>query len=243
MKLKNKIAVVTGASRGIGKAIALAFSKEGATVVVCYLKQKEKAEKVVREIKKNSPSSFSIHLDVRSRKSIRSAVTEITKRLGSKIDILVNNAGVNLPNDFDKISDFDWKEVLRTNLDGIFMTCQEFLPNMNDGGRIINISSVSAQIGGPRSSHYAVSKAGVIALTQNIALFVARRKILVNAIAPGYIKSPMAQAAKKLPIIKRIPLGRLGTYDEVAKTAVFLACEDSSYITAQVINVNGGSYF
>jgi|SRR3989344_3639953 len=240
MRLTEKTALITGSSRGIGRAITLAFSEEGAKVAICYFREKEKAQKVVKKIGRGA---VIVQLDVRDRKSIKTAKAWVKNNFDTKIDILVNNAGINIPNDFDKISDDDWHNVVSTNLDGVFRTSQELLPLIRTGGRIINIASVSGQIGGPRSSHYAASKAAVIALTQNLALFCAKRKILVNAISPGYIESEMAKAAEKLPIIDRIPLSRLGTLEEVAKVAVFLASDDSSYITGQTINVNGGLYF
>lgn len=243
MRLKGKIALITGSSRGIGRSIALAFAKEGTRVVICYLSHKNEAMKVARRV---GQKAIVVQLDVRDRESIKKAVAQVKKKFGPGIDILVNNAGINIPNDFDKISDKDWRDVMTTNLDGVFKTSQELLPLIKKGGRIINIASISGQIGGPRTTHYAASKAAVIALTENLALFCAKKNILVNAISPGFIKSPMlAKAVKegKLPILEKIPLGRLGTYEEVAKVAVFLASDDASYITAQVINVNGGLYF
>ena len=161
----------------------------------------------------------------------------------NSIDTLVNNAGINRPNDFDRISDEEWDEVLGVNLKGAFITIQEFLPLIKKGGNIINISSVSGQYGGPRTTHYAVSKGGLISLTQNLAIFCAPKNIRVNAIAAGLIQSKMAEAAKDLGILERIPLKRMGNPEEVAKVVVFLASDDASYITGQTINVNGGMYF
>jgi 3-oxoacyl-[acyl-carrier protein] reductase len=166
-----------------------------------------------------------------------------------RIDILVNNAGINKPTDFDKITDSDWDEILAVNLKGPFICAQEILPIMRkqQAGCIINISSISGQYGGPRTAHYAASKAGLISLGQVIARFGARYNIRCNTIAAGLITSEMAAKGMSFEVVKRaaanIPMGRLGTTYEVAKVVVFLASDASSYITAQTINVNGGLYF
>ncbi|MFH1995810.1 MAG: SDR family oxidoreductase [Candidatus Omnitrophota bacterium] len=238
--LNGKVALVTGSSRGIGRAIALAMCEAGARVIVTYKKNRKLAE----EMKKRSlQDHLSVNrLDVTSRQSIRELKKLIKKNFGS-IDILVNNAGINRPNDFNKISDRDWEEVIAVNLSGAFKVSQEMLPVIRNGGSIVNISSVSGQYGGPRTTHYAVSKAGLIGLTQNMAIFCAKRNIRVNAIAPGLIESTMAKAAKKLKIGEKILLRRQGEAREVSDVAVFLASEGASYITAQTINVNGGLYF
>jgi len=242
MKLKNKIAVITGSSRGIGKAIAAVFAKEGAKVVVCYKTNRNKAEEVAKDIRSKKGEAIAVELDVTQRRSIKNALAKIENKY-KNIDILVNNAGINKPNDFDKISDEDWDEVIGVNLTGMFKVTQEFLPIIKNKGSIINISSVSGQYGGPRTTHYAVSKAGVISLTQNLAIFCAKRNIRVNVISPGLIASEMAEAAKGLKVADKILLKRLGLPEEVAKAAVFLASDGALYITAQGINVNGGLYF
>lgn len=241
-RLENKIALITGSSRGIGKSIALAFGKEGAKVVVCYNARLSEAQKVKEGIDSFGSHAMVVHLPVTDRTKIMESIRSIVEDFG-KIDILVNNAGINRPDDFNKITDQDWEEVIGINLTGMFKITQECLPFMNNGGNIINISSVSGQYGGPRSTHYCVSKSGVIAMTQNLAIFCSKRNIRVNAISPGLIRSEMAQAASGLGVEQKILLGRMGTYDEVARVALFLASEDSSYITAQTINVNGGLFF
>jgi len=238
--LKGKKAVVTGASRGIGKAIAQAMLEADASVILTYLSNKESACDVMKEHPK--ANSFSVELDVKDRRSIQN-LRKFIKRTWGSFDILVNNAGINKPNDFDKISDEDWNDVLTVNLSGPFKVTQELLPLMNDKGSIINISSVSGQYGGPRTTHYAVSKAGLICLTQNLAIFCSTRGIRVNAIAAGLIESKMASAANNLGITEKILLKRLGKPEEVADAVVFLASDKSSYITAQTVNVNGGLYF
>ena len=157
------------------------------------------------------------------------------------IDILVNNAGINIPTDFDKIKDEEWEQVLDVNLKGPFIVMQEALPIMHDGGSIVNISSVSGQYGGPRTAHYASSKAGLISLSQVVARFVADRLVRVNCIAPGLIESPMTESAGMST--DGILLGRFGLREEVAKAVLFLASDDASYITGQCFGINGGLYF
>ncbi len=241
-RLDGKVALVTGSSRGIGSQIALRLAHEGAHCAVCYNKEESMAETIARRIENSGGRAFAVRLSVTDRASVRRAAQRVVETFG-KIDILVNNAGINKPNDFDRISDEEWHDVLDVNLTGAFKVTQELLPFMADGGSIVNISSVSGQYGGPRTTHYCVSKAGLIALTQNLAIFCARRNIRVNAIAPGLIESEMAGAATGLGVSEKILLRRMGTAEEVASVAVFLASSDSSYMTAQTLNVNGGLYF
>ncbi len=239
--LKDKVALVTGSSRGIGKAIALGFAKEGADVAITYKTEREKAESVAAEIKGLGRKALCLQLTVTDRPSILKALSALESEFG-RLDILVNNAGINRPNDFDKITDEEWEEVIGVNLTGTFKVTQEALKFMARGGSIINISSVSGQYGGPRTTHYCVSKAGIIAMTQNLAIFCAGRGIRVNAISPGLIESEMANAAKGLGVTEKILLKRMGTVDEVGDAAVFLASDCSSYITGHTLNVNGGIY-
>ncbi|MGR3178619.1 MAG: SDR family NAD(P)-dependent oxidoreductase [Candidatus Anammoxibacter sp.] len=241
-KLNGKVALITGSSRGIGKAIALAFAKERANVVVCYNSRIDEAQKVKDEIDSIGCQAMVVHLPVTDRDIINQSINVVVKKFG-KIDILVNNAGINKPNDFDKITDKDWEELIGVNLTGVFKVSQECLPFMNNGGNIINISSVSGQYGGPRTTHYAVSKGGLITLTHNMAIFCAAKGIRVNAVSPGLIESEMAGAANNLGLGERILLKRIGKPEEVANVVVFLASDEASYITAQTINVNGGLYF
>jgi len=240
MQLSGKVALVTGASRGIGEAIATAIIKAGGTVIVTYKQNRELANEVIKQ--DTSGKSITIQVDVSDRSSVRRVKNTVMNKFNS-IDILVNNAGINRPNDFDKISDDEWDEVLAVNLKGAFIMTQEFLPFIKRDGSIINISSVSGQYGGPRTTHYAVSKAGLISLTQNLAIFCAPQNIRVNAIAAGLIQSEMAEAAKNLGIFEKILLKRMGSPEEVAKVVVFLASDDAAYITGQTINVNGGLFF
>ena len=242
-RLKGKVALITGASRGIGKAIAVEFAKEGADVIINYLSSGDLAEKLAIELSDSYKiKAIPLKFDVRNQKDLFSA-KDFIKREFNKIDILVNNAGINKPNDFDKISENDWDEVIGINLKGAFLVSQTFSDIISDGGSIINISSVSGQYGGPRTTHYAVSKAGLITLTHNMAIFFSKRKIRVNCVSPGLIESEMVKAAKGLGVEEKILLGRLGKPEEVAKAVVFLASDEASYITGQTINVNGGMLF
>jgi 3-oxoacyl-[acyl-carrier protein] reductase len=246
--LHRKVALVTGGSRGIGKAISLALAQAGASVGVAYQQDAGAGERVVQEIEAAGGTSFCLPAEVTDRKSVRSAISQIEGQYGG-LDILVNNAGINHPTDFDQILDEDWDRILSVNLKGPFICAQEALPFLKKRqcGSIINIGSVSGQYGGPRTAHYAASKAGLISLSQVIARFGAQWNIRCNTVAAGLIASDMAQSGLQAPSVKQaaeqIVLKRLGTPDEVAKAVVFLASDMSSYITAQTINVNGGLYF
>ncbi len=236
-KHKENVVFVTGASRGIGFEIAKQFLKEKYIVIGGYLKNEE----LVRNLQCYG-KVIPLQIDLADEKSIKRAVLEITKKY-SKVNALVNNAGINNPNDFNKIGSKEWDKIFNVNLRGTFLLTQNLEDFMVNGGAIINIASFSGQIGGPRTTHYAASKAGVISLTQNMARFFAPRKIRVNCVSPGLIESKMAKAAGHLPILDSILLGRFGTPAEVAYVVLFLASENASYITGQTINVNGGLYF
>lgn len=238
--LDDKYCLVTGASRNIGKGIAETLIREGAHVACTYKAGKADAEAVAAT--DPSGKSFALQLDVAERTSVRAAMAEVKAKF-PLLNCLVNNAGMNKPEDFDKITEEDWATVLNTNLAGPWRVCQEALPLMGQGGSIVNIGSVSGQYGGPRTTHYAVSKAGLLTLTQNLAIFAAKRGIRVNTVSPGLIESEMAKAASGLGLNDKILLGRMGTVGEVADAVAFLASDRSSYITAQTLNVNGGIYF
>ena len=241
MKLEGKVALITGSSRGIGEAIAKEFSNEGASVIITYKKNKSLAEELNQKLK----NSMIIQLDISNRQNIRNAIQNILKK-HERIDILVNNAGINKPTDFEDVTDKDWDEILNTNLKGSFMISQEIFSIMKkqNYGRIINISSISGQYGGPRTVHYAVSKAGLITLGHCLARFGAPYNITCNNIAPGIISTEMTKDeianVNSSEIFKKILLNRPGTTDELTGIAVFLASDDSSYITGQTINVDGG---
>ena len=244
VKLEGKVALITGSSRGIGEAIAKEFSNEGASVIITYKKNKSLAEELNQKLK----NSMIIQLDISNRQNIRNAIQNILKK-HERIDILVNNAGINKPTDFEDVTDKDWDEILNTNLKGSFMISQEIFSIMKkqNYGRIINISSISGQYGGPRTVHYAVSKAGLITLGHCLARFGAPYNITCNNIAPGIISTEMSdnimssELGRKM--IDNTLLNRPGTTDELTGIAVFLASDDSSYITGQTINVDGGVLF
>jgi 3-oxoacyl-[acyl-carrier protein] reductase len=245
--LNGKSAVVTGGSRGIGRAIAFGLAEAGADVLITYREKFAEAEGVVKAIEAKSRRGRAVQMDVTDRASVAAAV--VAAREFGTISILVNNAGINKPTDFDQISDADWDDILATNLKGPFMAAQAFLPLLQKagGGAMVHIGSVSGQYGGPRTAHYAASKAGLISLAQVIARFGAAHHIRSNVVSAGMIASEMAagglQAASVQKAAENILLKRMGRPEEVADAVVFLASDAASYITAQTLNVNGGLYF
>jgi 3-oxoacyl-[acyl-carrier protein] reductase len=245
--LAGKNAVVTGGSRGIGRAVAIGLAEAGADVAFTYREQSEEADKVAREIGRLGRRALAIRMDVTDRRSVEAAADK-ARALGP-ISVLVNNAGINKPTDFDKVTDADWDQILQTNLKGPFVCAQVFLPLIAraGGGSIVHIGSVSGQYGGPRTAHYAASKAGLISLAQVIARFGAGWGVRSNVVAAGLIASDMAAAGMAAASVQKaaegILLKRLGTAQEVADAVVFLSSDASSYITAQTLNVNGGLYF
>jgi 3-oxoacyl-[acyl-carrier protein] reductase len=246
--LQGRSAVVTGGSRGIGRAIALRLADAGADVALTYRERADEAGQVVREITAKGRRAAALQMDVTDRASVQQAARDATRALGP-ISILVNNAGINKPTDFDRVTDADWDEILAANLKGPFICAQVFLPLLAEAGKgsIIHIGSVSGQYGGPRTAHYAASKAGLISLAQVIARFGAQHGVRSNVVAAGLIASEMAAAGMAAASVQKaaegILLKRQGTTQEVADAVVFLSSDASSYITAQTINVNGGLYF
>jgi len=246
--LEGKNAFVTGGSRGIGRAIAKGLAEAGADVAFTYRSQRGEAEKVVREIEAVGKRCLALQMDVADRSSVEAAARDAKTALGP-ISILVNNAGINKPTDFDQVTDEDWDNILTTNLKGPFICAQVLLPFLKEagGGSIVHIGSVSGQYGGPRTAHYAASKAGLISLAQVIARFGAQYGVRSNTVAAGLIASDMAASAMSAQAVQKaaenILLKRMGSAQEVADTVVFLASDASSYITAQTFNVNGGLYF
>lgn len=247
-RLSGKTAFVTGGSRGIGKAIVMALADAGANVAFSYCERSAEAAEVEKHIRDAGGRVLTTQIDVTKRETVKKAFAE-TDATFSGIDILVNNAGINKPTDFDQVTDEDWDAILAVNLKGPFICAQEILPYMRkrSGGSIVNIGSVSGQYGGPRTAHYAASKAGLISLGQVVARFGAKDNIRCNTIAAGLIDTEMAAAGMQSTAVSQaaqnILLKRLGSPDEVARAVVFLASDDSSYITAQTVNVNGGLYF
>lgn len=246
--LQGRNAVVTGGSRGIGRAIALRLAEAGANVALTYRERADEATHVARDIEAKDRRAVALQMDVTQRSSVQQAARDAKRALGP-ISILVNNAGINKPTDFDRVTDPDWDEILAANLKGPFICAQVFLPLLAEAGKgsIVHIGSVSGQYGGPRTAHYAASKAGLISLSQVIARFGAKDGTRSNVVAAGLIASDMAAqgmaAASVQKAAESILLKRLGTTSEVADAVVFLASDAASYITAQTINVNGGLYF
>ena len=248
MNLTGKAALVTGGSRGIGEAIGEALARAGADVALTYARRKDAGEAVAARLAQEGGRAIAVPMDVRDRASVRAAIRAAEERFGG-LDVLVNNAGINKPTDFDRVADADWDEILAVNLKGPFVCSQEALPALRrrGGGSIVMIGSVSGQYGGPRTAHYAASKAGLISLAQVIARFGAKDNVRCNTVAAGYIDTAMGQAGLASGAVAKVAegilLGRLGTPEEVAQAVVFLASDAASYVTAQVLNVNGGLYF
>jgi 3-oxoacyl-[acyl-carrier protein] reductase len=242
-QLENQIAVVTGAGRGIGRAIALKFAAEGADVV-CVSRTQENSEKVANEIGALGKKAWAFAVDVTDSAAVSAAAEKILVDCG-KVDILVNNAGVTRDGLVMRMSDADWDTVLNTNLKGAFFFTKAFSRGFakQRSGRIINISSVIGLIGNPGQSNYAASKAGLIGFTQSVAREFGSRGITANCIAPGFIETDMTSELNeelKAAILKQIPLGRFGSAEDVANAALFLASSSARYITGQVLTVDGG---
>ncbi len=243
-RLENKVAIVTGASRGIGREIALLFAQEGAKLTITARNVdslKALSEEIVAQ---GLEAPYLFALDVKDSQKVEEMVDKTLDNYG-RIDILVNNAGVTRDGLMLRMSDADWDEVLDTNLKGTFVCMRAVMKTMmrQRSGRVINIASVIGLIGNAGQANYAASKAGIIALTKSAAKELGSRNILINAIAPGFIETDMTDALSedvKAQILKSIPAGVLGKPLDVAKAALFLAAEDSRFITGQVITVDGG---
>lgn len=241
---KGKNVVVTGGSRGIGRAIALEFGKQGANVAINYVSSESEAQAVADEIKALGGEALLVKGDVSCFEDGKRLIDESIKEFGS-VDILVNNAGITKDGLLMRMKEDSFNRVLDINLKGVYNTCKNVISHMikRRGGKIINIASVVGVIGNAGQSNYAASKAGVIGFTKSIAKEVASRGITVNAIAPGFIQSDMTDVLNenvKKAMLDVIPLQRFGAAEDVAKVVAFLASEDGAYITGQVINVDGG---
>ena len=242
MNLANRVAIITGSGRGIGRAIALRLSETGATVVVNDID--ESAQGVAEEIKAMNRQSLAILADV-SLSSDVARLVETTRATYGKVDILVNNAGITRDQLVVRMSDEDWDRVLTVNLKSTFLCTRAVLRHMikQRWGRIISIASIVGIVGNPGQANYASAKAGIIGFTRTVAKEVASRGITVNAIAPGFIDTEMTQQLgedRRQELMRHIPLGYLGSPRDVAEAVAFLASEEARYITGQVLNVDGG---
>jgi 3-oxoacyl-[acyl-carrier protein] reductase len=241
--LKDKVALVTGASQGIGRDTALALAEAGAKVAVAA-RNEEKLSALVAEIAAAGGIALAVKMDVADTEQVKAGFKQVLEKFG-RLDILVNNAAITRDGLAMRMKPDDWEAVLRTNLTGAHLCIQQALPPMIKAraGRIINISSVVAQSGNAGQANYVAAKAGLIGLTKAIAIEIASRNITVNAVAPGFIETPMTAVLPdkvKEEMKARIPLGRMGSAREIAAAIVFLASDEAAYITGHVLNVNGG---
>ncbi len=245
MELKGKVALVTGAAQGIGKAVTLLLVRHGADVIVADINM-EKAEETAREVQSLGQQAMAVKLDVTRLQEVEATVEAALQRFG-KIDILINNAGIARDKLILRMTEEDWDAVLAVNLKGTFNCTKAVIKHMSKqrSGKIVNIASVVGEMGNPGQANYAASKAGVIGFTKTIAREFAQRGINVNAIAPGYIQTPMTDALPekaKEELKRMIPMERLGQPEDVARAVLFLVSEASGYITGNVLKVNGGIY-
>ncbi len=243
--LQGRIALVTGASQGIGRACALELARAGATVALAA-RSADKLAALAEEITASGGQAAAFTLDVASEESLKSGAKAVLERYG-KVEILVNNAGITRDGLMMRMKRADWDDVLSTNLTGAFLLTQALLPAMlkNRWGRIINITSVVGRTGQAGQVNYASSKAGLIGLTRSLAREVASRGITANAVAPGYIETPMTAVLddkQRQAMMATIPLGRPGTAEDIAQSVAFLASDAAAYITGHVLDVNGGMF-
>lgn len=244
MGLDQRTALITGGSRGIGRAIAIHLAMEGYSVAVNYAGSEDKAKKVVETIMSTGGRAIAVQGDVSRSEDVESMLKAVLDTFG-RLDVLVNNAGITRDNLLMRLKEEDWDSVLDTNLKGVYLCCKGVAKVMMKQryGRIINITSVVGQMGNPGQANYSAAKAGVIGLTKSLAKELASRNITVNAVAPGYIQTDMTDklsADIRESLAQSIPLGRLGQPEDVAKAVAFLASPNADYITGQTINVDGG---
>lgn len=243
-KLTSKVALVTGASRGIGRAIALELANKGYMIAINYSGNQAKAEEVAEEIKKRGQQAIVIKADVSNETEVKEMVSKVIKEWGS-LDVLVNNAGITKDNLLMRMKEEEFDQVIDTNLKGVFFCMKAVSRQMmkQRSGKIINISSVVGLTGNPGQVNYVAAKSAVIGMTKTAAKELASRNILVNAVAPGFIETEMTDQldeSLKEEMFKLIPLERLGQVEDVAKAVAFLASDDANYITGQTLSVNGG---
>ncbi|HVN67213.1 MAG TPA: 3-oxoacyl-[acyl-carrier-protein] reductase [Candidatus Sulfotelmatobacter sp.] len=245
MKLKDKVAFVTGSAQGIGKAVAMALAKEGANIVVSDINL-ELAAQTAKEIEALGVKTMAIKTNVADLADVESSVAEIVKTMG-RIDILVNNAGITKDNLLIRMKKEEWNAVLGVNLTGVF-NCTKVVSTLmmkQRYGKIVSIASIVGQMGNAGQANYAASKGGVIAFTKTVAKELASRNVTANAIAPGFIRTAMTDKLSdevKKKMLEQIPLGKLGTPEDIANAVLFLAGPEADYITGQVLAVNGGMY-
>lgn len=242
--LKGKNALVTGASRGIGKAIAIELAKSGANVAVNYAGSAERAEKTVDELKSLGVSAFKVQADVSDEAAVKDMIKQVVEEFGS-LDILVNNAGITKDNLIMRMKEEEFDAVINTNLKGVFLCTKAVARQMmkQKSGRIVNVSSIVGVSGNPGQANYVAAKAGVIGLTKTTAKEFASRGILVNAVAPGFIATDMTDVLaeeQKEAMLSMIPLAKFGQAHDVASVVRFLCSDDSGYMTGQTLHVDGG---
>jgi len=243
--LKDKVAIVTGGSRGIGSAIAMELAKQGVKIVINYASRKELADKMVAEINELGVEALAVQADVSVSSEAANLVQAAVDHFG-KLDFLINNAGITRDTTFKKLSEEDWRKVIDVNLNSVFNMTSPALPHLleSDAGRVINISSIIGQAGGFGQTNYAAAKAGLIGYTKSLALELAKTNVTVNAICPGFIGTEMVMAIPEKvleSIVAKVPQKRLGKPEEIGRGVVFL-CKDGEYITGQQLNINGGLY-
>jgi len=242
--LTGQVAIVTGASRGLGRAIALELAEKGADIVVNYAGSKQRAEEVVEEIKSLGRRSFAVQADVSSEEDVKNMVKKTIDEFG-QLDILVNNAGITKDNLLMRMKEDEFDQVININLKGVFLCTKAVTRQMmrQRRGKIINVASIVGVRGNPGQANYVAAKAGVIGLTKTTAQELASRNILVNAVAPGFITTDMTDVLteeQRETILSLVPLARLGKPEDVARVVRFLASEDADYITGQTIHIDGG---
>jgi len=243
--LKGKVALITGASRGIGEAIAIEFAKNNADVIINYYNDVGEAQKVVDKVKKYGVECIAVKADVANYDEVKQMVSVIEKNF-KKVDILVNNAGIVKDRTLKNMTKEEWNAVINTNLNGVFYVTKLILPLMHEGGRILSISSIIGQYGNFGQCNYAAAKAGIIGFTKSLAKELGKEKITVNAVAPGFVKTTIT---KDIPFIRKkminymTPLKEEAEPEDIANVIVFLASEKARYITGAVINVDGGLAF
>ena len=244
MRLAGKTALVTGGSRGIGRAIVEALAREGASVAFVYKSSAETANQLVAELQERQRQALAFQADVKQKAEADRVVEQVLEKW-EKLDILVNNAGVIRDGLLATMSEDQWREVIETNLTSVFNFCHAAVRPMMSAryGRIVNMSSVAAEFGNTGQTNYAASKGGIEGFTRCFATEIARRGVTVNAVAPGFVETDMTQAVRNAAgdqIVKKVPLRRLGKPDDIASAVLFLASDEASYITGQVLRVDGG---